>query len=158
VLESNTNIGQTEPQSSLQSHLDIHSHWRSQGIPTLTVLSGSFNDTQELWCQWIQGKGRDTVIWSPSMRQALFVSWLEKLFANPELHHQLLSYLATTSECPIEQEQIHFRLVNKSSYELEIFQQQLSIKISTQGSLLLSWFLKQISISRKWFFRKLRTW
>ncbi|PTQ92595.1 uncharacterized protein DUF559 [Nitrosomonas nitrosa] len=147
MLEHSVNIEQTKPQSSLQSYLDIQSHWRNQGIPTLTVLSGSFNDTQKLWCQWIQGEGRDTAIWSPSMPKSLSISWLDKLLAAPKLRHQLLSYLAAVNECSIEQ--IHFTLLSKSNYELEIFQQQLSVEISSQGSLLLSWFLKQISISRK---------
>lgn len=140
-------IRQTNPQTSPLAYLTIHSQKRSQGIPVLTVLVGTLNEAQKVWCQWIQQYGRNTAIWSSGITKSLSVSWIETLLVRPDLHHHLLLYLAKINQCPAEK--ILSKLRNKSSYELGIFQQQLSVKISTQASLLLSWFLAQIALSRK---------
>ena len=145
MLKHTFQTEQTDSQVSPQTYLTIHSQRRSQGTPVLTVLTGTLNDTQEIWCRWIRQGGRDTVIWSPRMTKPLSISWLEKLLARPYLQHQLLLYLAKINECATEK--ILLKLANKSSYELDIFQQQLPVRLSTQGSLLLNWFLTQIALS-----------
>jgi len=147
MLKHTFQTRQTNPQISPQTQLAIHSQRRSQGIPVLTVLTGTLNDTQEIWCRWIQQDGRDTIIWSPRMTKPLSISWLEKLLARPDIQRQLLLYLAKINQCATEN--ILLKLTNKSGYELGIFQQQLPLQLSTQGSLLLSWFLTQIALSRE---------
>ncbi|PTN12283.1 endonuclease domain-containing protein [Nitrosomonas aestuarii] len=146
-MERNSNIEQNTLQGTARSYLDIHSHWRNQGIPTLTTLSGTFSANQALWYQWVQEEGRRTTVWSPIKSKSLSISWLESLLAEPNLHHQLLLSLAEIRRCSIDQ--ILSGLMNKSSYELDILQQQLTAKITTQGSLLVRWFLEQISLSQK---------
>ena len=138
---------QTDSRISPQTYLTIHSERRSQGIPVLTVLTGTLNDTQGIWCHWIQQESRDTVVWSSGMAKSLSISWIEKLLVRADLQHQLLLYLAQANQCTAEE--ILLTLRNKSSYELEIFQRQLPIQLSTQESLLLSWFLTQIALSRE---------
>lgn len=81
------------------------------------------------------------------MTKPLAISWLEKLLARPDLQYQLLLYLAKISH--YAPEDLILKLENKSSYELDIFQQQLPIQLTTQGSLLLKWFLTQITLSRE---------
>jgi hypothetical protein len=147
MLKHTFQTRQTNPQIPPQTQLAIHSQRRSQGIPVLTVLTGTLNDTQEIWCRWIQQDGRDTIIWSPRMTKPLSISWLEKLLARPDIQRQLLLYLAKINQCATEN--ILLKLTNKSGYELGIFQQQLPLQLSTQGSLLLSWFLTQIALSRE---------
>jgi hypothetical protein len=147
MLKHTFQTRQTNPQIPPQTQLAIHSQRRSQGIPVLTVLTGTMNDTQEIWCRWIQQDGRDTIIWSPRMTKPLSISWLEKLLARPDIQRQLLLYLAKINQCATEN--ILLKLTNKSGYELGIFQQQLPLQLSTQGSLLLSWFLTQIALSRE---------
>lgn len=136
---------QTDSQVSPQTYLTIHSLRRSQGTPVLTVLTGTLNDTRGIWCRWIQQESRNTVIWSPGMAKSLSISWIGTLLASADLQHQLLLYLAQVNRCTTEE--IFLALKNKSSDELEIFQQQLPIQLSTQESLLLSWFLTQIALS-----------
>ncbi|SFQ04292.1 Protein of unknown function [Nitrosomonas cryotolerans] len=146
-MEKNNNIDHDKFQGSPRSYLDIHSHWRNQGIPTLTTLSGTPDANQALWCQWIKEAGRTTAIWSPTQSASLSISWLESLLAEPDLTHQFLQYLAEIQQCPTDR--IYSGVMNKSSYELEIFQQQLTASISSHGRLLLHWFLAQIALSRK---------
>lgn len=147
MLKRSFQTRQTDPQISPQTYLAIHSQRRGQGTPVLTVLKGVLNNTQEIWCHWIQQEGKDTVIWSPGMTKPLSISWLERLLAGPDLQFQLLLYLAEVSR--YAPEDLIFKLANKSSYELDIFQQQLPVQLSTQGSLLLKWFLTQITLSRE---------
>ncbi|MFO7580504.1 MAG: DUF559 domain-containing protein [Nitrosomonas halophila] len=147
MLKHTFQTRQADSQILPQTHLAIHSQRRGQGTPVLTVLTGTLNDTQEIWCRWIQQEGRDTVIWTPRMTKPLPISWLEKLLARPDLKYQLLLYLAKISH--YAPEDLILKLANKSSYELDIFQQQLPVQLTTQGSLLLKWFLTQITLSRE---------
>ena len=147
MIKHMLHVTQSNTDSSPQTHLTLHTQQRSQGIPVLTVLLGDLSDTQRIWCRWIQGEDKNTVIWSPGMTQSLLIGWIETLLAREDLQDQLLQHLAQVQQHTPEK--LLLTLRNKSSYELKIFQQQLPIQLSTQGSLLLSWFLAQIALSRK---------
>lgn len=146
-MEACPNSQQENWQQLTYSQLDLHLQWREQGVPTISVLSGEPGSVRNLWLEWITDKNRTTVIWSPAIPQSLFISWLKKLLAVQQLRKQILQYLAALSRCSIEK--IQFRLMNKTRYELDIFQQQLPVQISTTGVLLLRWFIDQISFNRK---------
>lgn len=137
---------QSHPFSSPQAYLTRHAQQRSQGIPVLTVLLGSLDDTQEMWCHWMQKQNKDTVIWSPAAATSLSFSWIETLLAQADLQNKLLQHLAQTQRCTAEQ--LLSKLRNKSGFELKIFQQQLSVHFSAQASLLLNWLLTQIVCAR----------
>ncbi len=137
-----------EPKHNKQCHvnakLDMQLQYRNQGVPTLSVLSGTFNDTKNIWLQWMKGIARNTAICPTGTSKLLFTNWLQKLFANSTLRDEVLTYLAKLHQCP--KKQLEVELINKSDYELDIMQQQSQYKrVTVDCALILRWFIKQIA-------------